>query len=119
MSRETWSESEPWGDKLGQPVEPDSHAQKEVGQEMEPAAERAGHGLGLEMVIKGGGVTPDDIAANLDQTRAQHDPEDKPSKQDDDEHWRSAFWKGAGVYQGAEENGEEPGLKQLDLPAVA
>jgi hypothetical protein len=70
------------------------------------------------MIIEGGAVAPYVVAAEFYQTGPEHDAEDEPAEQDDDGHGRRAFWEGARVDQGAEEDREEACFQELDLPTV-
>ncbi len=61
---------------------------------MEPAAERAGQGLGLKMIIERCAVPPYLVAPELDEAGAQHDAEGEPAEKDDDLEGRGRFGKG-------------------------
>ena len=101
-----------------QVVEKDAGGQQAAGQEMEPAAERIGHRLGLEEVREDGKVAPAGVAPELDESRSQHDAEDQPQEQPDHHARRRAARKRPRVEQWTKEDGQEAGFQQLDLPAV-
>src|SRR5438552_18213596 len=92
---------------------------KPVRPEMKPPTQWVWNGLGFIMVIEAGQVPPARVAADFDEAGADHDPEDKPAKKPNDDRGRRAFWKGPGIEHGAEKYGQEPGLKQLNFPAVS
>ena len=88
-------------------------------EEVEPAAQRPGDGLRLEVVVEGGEITPAGVAAQLDQARAEHDAEDQPAEQPEDRRRRWPSRERARVEQRDEEDREDARLEQLDLPAVS
>src|ERR1700735_2569231 len=71
------------------------------------------------MIVEGGGVAPDLVAAQFDQPCAKHDPADEPAEQNNNKKGWFASREGARVEERGEKDGEEPGLEQLDLPAIA
>ena len=85
---------------------------------MKPAAERTGNGLRFKMVVKGSPIAPDRVAAQFNQAGAEHYAANQPTKEPNNRRGRRAFGKRPRVEQRAEENGEEPGFKKLDFPAV-
>src|SRR5207248_7963119 len=75
--------------------------------------------LRLVVIDEARQVPPAGVSANLDEPRAEHDPEDEPSEQpDDSRRWRQTRER-ARIEERAEEDREEAGLQELDLPAVA
>ena len=77
---------------------------------VEPPAQRAGHRLGLVVVLEAGQVAPARVAAHLDHPGAELDAEQQPADQDQDQRRRRAA-------VGSEEDRQEPGLEQQGLPA--
>ena len=76
---------------------------------VEEPAQAVGHRLRLVVVVEAGPLTPATIAAKLDQTGPELDPEDEPAKQKDE---------GPGRHGGpsAQEDGEESRFEEERLP---
>src|SRR5262249_45659435 len=86
---------------------------------MKPAAQRIGNRLSLEMIIKSGKVARKDVAAKVEERRAEQDAEDRPPEQPEHDARWLAFWKGTPIEERAKENRQEACFEQLNLPAVA
>ena len=54
-----------------------------LGRPVIEPAERVGHGLGFVEIVEAGEVAPAGIAAQLDETGAEHDAEEQPAKHPD------------------------------------
>ena len=63
-------------------------------------------------------IAPGRVAAQLDEAGAEHDAEDEPAKEPEDDDGRRALGKRAPVDERAEEDGEEAGFEELDLPTI-
>src|SRR5690242_2310581 len=85
---------------------------------MKPPAQWAGQGLCFEMIIQCGPVSPDLITPEFDQSRPKHNPEDQPSKKNNNGKWRSPFWKGTHVPKRAKKHGKETGFQELNFPTI-
>src|SRR5437867_7166618 len=92
-------------------VEPARH-------EVQVAAERVGDRLRLIVIEQTREVAPARIPPELDERGADHDPEDEPSEEPENLGRRRAAREGPCVEQRAEEDRQEAGLEELDLPAV-
>ena len=97
-------------DELGEEVAQDLDAMERPRQVMEEPAERVGHRLGLVVVVEARQLAPAPVAAQLDESGAELDPEDKPAEQEDE---RPRGHRAAR----AEEDREKAGLEQERLPA--
>src|SRR4051794_27246498 len=86
--------------------------------EMKPARERIRDRLGLVVKIEASEITPARVAAQLDQTRAQHNAKAQPAKQPQDEHRRWALRKRTAVEQRAKKHGKESDFQELYFPAI-
>ena len=82
------------------------------GQQVRGPAQRVRHRLRLVVVVERGQVTPRGVAAELDEPRAELEPEDEPEHREHDEARRRG-----GV--AAEERDREAGLAEQHLPAEA
>jgi hypothetical protein len=91
-------------------VEPERH-------EVEERAHRIGDGLGLVVIGEAGEVPPTRIAAELDETRPEHDPEDEEPEEPDRNRGRRTTRKRPSIEERAEEDREKTRLEKLDLPA--
>src|SRR3989442_15049067 len=116
VARRARAEGEPRRDELAQVVEEYARLVEPARHEVEPAAERVRDRLGLVVVVEAGEVAPARVAAQLDQPCAEHDAEDEPAQAPHDGRWRRQALERAPVEEGAEEDGEEAGLEELDLP---
>src|SRR5581483_3686949 len=77
---------------------------------MKKPAQRIGHGLGLVVVIQAREISPTGISAQLDQSGAEHDAEQKPAKKPD--------WNLLRHHPGAaKENRKEAGFQQNRFPS--
>jgi hypothetical protein len=100
-------------------VEEDAELLEPVRPEVQPPADRVRKRLRLVVVVEAGQVAPAPVAAQLDEPRPEHDAHDQPAEQPDDCRRRREPRERARVHQRTEEHGQEPGLEELDLPAVA
>src|SRR5262245_36576779 len=113
------TEREPRRDELDEVV-PEALRLVEPGrQEMEQPRQRVRDRLRLVVVEEAGEVAPAGVAPDLDQPRAEHDPDDQPPQADDDRKGRRPARERPRIEEGTEEDREETGLEELDLPAVA
>src|SRR5438094_10274085 len=85
---------------------------------MQIATDRIRDGLRFIVIVKTSEIAPAGVAAQFNETRADHDPKTEPAKEPENENRRPAFRKRAAIKQGAEKDRQEPGLEKLDLPAV-
>src|SRR5207302_6486640 len=83
------------------------------------ATDRARYRLRFIVIGKAGEIAPARVAAQFDQTCAEHDPKSQPAKQPENQDWRPALRKRPSVEQWTKKDRQEAGLKQLNLPAVA
>src|SRR5262249_12928983 len=74
--------------------------------------------LCLIVIVKAGQVAPAWGAAQLDQTRADHDTKTKPAKEPYNQHRRPALEKRTAIDQRAKKDRQKAGLEQLNLPTV-
>src|SRR2546428_7465709 len=97
------------------------HAQlvKPMWPEVQPPAQWVWDRLRFIMVIEAGQVAPAGVAADFDETRAEHDPEDEPAKKPNDDGRGRPFRKGPAIEQRTEEYRQETGFEQLDFPTVS
>ncbi len=65
-------------DELDDVVERDARAMDRRGHPVEVPAQRVRHRLSFEVVVEAGEIAPARVAAQLDQTRAEHDAEQQP-----------------------------------------
>jgi hypothetical protein len=100
-------------------VDEDAAGQDRVRQVVEHRRERVRDRLGLEVRVEAGQVGPARVAADLDEARAEHDPEREPPHQHDRRHGRRARGERARIPRVRERGGEQRGLEDLDLPAEA
>ena len=87
--------------------------------EMQIAADRIWDRLRFIVIVKTSEIAPAGVAVQFDQTRADHNSEAKPAKKADHEQWWTAFWERATIQQWTEKDRQEPGLKELNFPAIA
>ena len=96
--------------QLGEVIEEHARFVDPRGQPVEVPAERIRDRLALVVVDEASEVAPARIAAQLDEPRAEHQPEEDPSEHPDHDHRRRHV-------AGAEEDREKTGLEQQRLPA--
>src|ERR1700682_6231465 len=90
---------------------------KPMGREKQIAAKRIRDRLRFIVIIKAGEIAPARVAAQFDQTRADHDAKTEPAKKPDDKQRRPAFRKWPAIEQRTEKDRQEPSLEQLNFPA--
>src|SRR5437588_10183276 len=91
---------------------------KPMGREMQIAAKRIRDWLRFVMIVQAGEIPPARVAAQFDEAGADHDAKTEPAKKPDDKQRRPAFRKWPAIEQRTEKDRQEPGLEQLDFPAV-
>ncbi len=119
MPRAPRTGEEPRRDQLARVVEENAAGVHPARHEMERPAERIGDRLGLVVVDETREVAPARVAAQLDESGAEHDAKDQPAEQPDHGERRWPPREGTSVDERAEEDREKAGLDELDLPAVA
>src|ERR1700680_1511036 len=92
---------------------------KPMGREMQIAAKRIRNRLRFIVVVKAGEIAPARVAAQFDEAGADHDAKTEPAKKPDNKQRRPAFGKRTAIQQRTEKDRQEPGLEQLNFPAVA
>src|SRR5438874_1186131 len=92
---------------------------KPVRREMQIATDRVGNRLRLVMIVKASQIAPAGVAAQFNQSRADHDPKTEPAKKPENEDRRAALWKWPSVEQRAKKDRQKPSLQQLNFPAIA
>src|SRR5947208_10759491 len=92
---------------------------KPVRREVQIATDRVGNRLRLVMIVKASQIAPAGVAANLNQSRADHDAKTEPAKKPENEDRGAAPWKRPCVEQRAKKDRQKPGLQQFNLPAIA
>ncbi len=92
----------------------------EARQEVEDGAQRVRDRLGLVEEVETREIAPARVAADLDQSRAEHDPERQPAEEPEHERrGRPPRERARPSRSGTQEDRQEARLEQLDLPAVA
>src|SRR5437588_7874982 len=92
---------------------------KPMGREMQIAAKRIRDWLRFVMIVQAGEIPPARVAAQFDEAGADHDAKTEPAKKPDDKQRRPALRKWPAIEQRAKKDRQEPGLEQLNFPAVA
>src|ERR1700680_2188733 len=92
---------------------------KPMGREMQIAAKRIRNRLRFVVIIKAGEIAPARVAAQFDEAGADHDAKTEPAKKPDNEKWWRPARKWRGIEHREKKDGQEPGLEQLNFPAVA
>src|ERR1700682_5004811 len=87
-------------------------------RKMEIAADWIRDRLRFVVIVEAGEITPALVAAQFDQTSADHDPKTEPTKKPNDEKWGTTFRKRPAIKQRAEKDRQEPGLEQLRFPTI-
>src|SRR5712692_7789204 len=87
-------------------------------REMQITADRARDRLRFVMIVEASEIAPARVAAHFDEAGADHDAKAEPAKKPDDKKRRPAFRKWPAIEQRTEKDRQEPGLEQLDFPAV-
>ena len=105
--------------QLDDVIERDAHRVRPVRQRVKVRRQRAGHRLRLEVEVEAGEIAPAGIAAQLDEPRAPHDPHRQPAQEPDDGARRRPARERPRVEERTEEDAEESGLDELELPAEA
>src|ERR1700688_4508673 len=91
---------------------------KPMGREMQIAAYRIWDRLRFVVIKHTGQIAPAFVAAQFNQTGADHDPKAKPAKKPDYQNRRPTLWKRPSIEQRAKKDRQESGFKKLNLPAV-
>src|SRR2546430_13703949 len=89
---------------------------KPLRREMEIAADRARNRLRFVVIKHAGQIAPTFVAADFDQTGADHDPKTEPAKKPDHQDRRAAFLERAGNNQRAEEKFAKIRLEKMGFP---
>src|SRR2546430_14185425 len=89
---------------------------KPLRREMEIAADRARNRLRFVVIKHAGQVAPTFVAADFDQTGADHDPKTEPAKKPDHQDRRAALLKRPAINQRTEEKCEKTRLQKMDFP---
>src|SRR5262249_26647217 len=74
--------------------------------------------LCLVVIVKAGEVAPARIAAQFDQTRADHDAKPKPSKKPNNENRWGTLGKRSSIEQRTKKDRQEASFEQLNLPPI-
>jgi hypothetical protein len=88
-------------------------------REMQVAADRVRDRLRLVVVVETGQIAPARVAAQFDETSADHDAKAKPAKKPDHQNRRGSFRKWSRIKQRTKKDGQESRLEQLVFPTVA
>ena len=115
------AKSEEREDDLAQVVEEDAEVLDDVRKRVEEGTQRVGDRLRLVVPVEAGEIPPARVAAELDEPRAEHDPEDESHRYSQRTGARAGRSGGMGRgSSGAQRKmREDAGLAELDLPSVA
>src|SRR4051794_25665665 len=103
MAGASRTERKPRDDQLDHMVPCGSNAMHPWRMKVEPARERIRDRLRFIMKIETGEVAPTRVAAQLDESRAEHDAKREPPKQPEDQHRRRPLRKRPAIEQRTKE----------------
>src|SRR6266487_265271 len=119
MPRVSRAERKPWHDEFGEMIPCRLEFVEPERRKVKVATNRTRDRLGLVVIVKASKIAPARVAAQFDQTRADHDTKPKPSKEPDDQNRRPTLGKRPSIEQRAKKDGYDSGFGQLNLPTVA
>src|SRR5581483_9154962 len=96
-------------EQFGEVIEQHAAVVDPARRPMEIPAQRIRHGLGFIVVVEAGEIAPARVAAQLDQSGAEHDAKEQPTEQPNRDLRRSYFCA-------AQEDSEERGFKENGFP---
>src|SRR6202011_2163543 len=99
-------------------VPKDFQFMKPVRRKMQITADRIRDRLSFVVIKHAGQIAPTLVAAQLNQTGADHDPKAEPPKKPDHQNRRTTFWERPSVEQRTKKNRQESGFEQLNFPTV-
>src|SRR6266404_544359 len=92
---------------------------KPVRRKMEITTDRIRDRLCFLVIKHAGEIAPAFVAAQFNQTRADHDSKGEPAEEPEDQNRRPRIRKWPSIKQRTKKDRQEPSLEQLDLPSVA